>query len=233
VRAVSGIAAAASVILFGTEDCLTTGCYSGANPTVGATLEGLVPGGISSATSSYGHSYPFTPTPGDFPGTDQIYVGSSQSGILDGYSGTSQAIAGPLVLSLDYSSAVAGGQTVQTLTLGLALDDFQEAFLGQPFTISINGAPNATVAGFIPGLNQSGPIVQFFTFGLDPSLDNASHILTVSIDEGGNGGDGFAVDFATVGVETVSASPEPGTFILMLTAAGLATLAACRKMRIA
>jgi len=212
----------ASVIVYGTEDCLTTGCYGAADPTAGATLSGLAAGANSSATTSYGHGYPFSPTAGDFPGTDQIYVGATQTTSHDGYSSYSGRIPGPLVLTLNYSSAVPAGQTVQGLTLGLALDDFQQPVFGDPYTVSIDGVTNSAITSFVNGVNETGPVVQFFTFGLDPSVDNSTHTITVSIAEGGDGGDGFAVDFATLGVTTSGTStiPEPPTN----TAAGVAMM---------
>src|SRR5271154_4058125 len=79
----------ADVITYGTEDCLTTGCYGASDPTAGATLQGLSAGSITSATNGFGHGYPFMPFVGDFPGTDQIYVGSAQTAAHDGYSTSS------------------------------------------------------------------------------------------------------------------------------------------------
>jgi len=76
--------------------------------------------------------------------------------------------------------------------------------------------------------NQTGPIVQFFTIGLDPTIDMGSHILTLSIDEGGDCGYGWAVDFLTAGVTTATTGgvPEPST-IAMWGLAGLAAAAVC------
>lgn len=217
----------ASVVVFGTEDCLGTGCYGAADPTAGATLSGLAAGTQTSASNSYGHGYPFAPSAGDFAGTDQIYVGATQTAAHDGYSSYSGRVNGPLVLTLNYGSAIPVGQTVQSLTLGLALDDFQNTVFGQPFTVSVDGVVNTNLTNFVNGLNETGPVVQFFTFGLNPALDNASHTLTISIAEGGDGGDGFAVDFATVGVTTAAgtATPEPATFVTFGAAAAMLLLA--------
>lgn len=213
--------ARADIVMYGTPDCLTTGCYGVSDPTSGATLQGLAPGVITLASSAYGHSYPFTPTVGDFPGTDQIYVGSVQTGTHDGYSGAAERINGPSVFTLDYSSVVGSGQTVGTLTLGIAADDFQFPAFGQPFTATVNGSVDAALTAQLNALDQTGPVVQYFTIGLNPLLDNPSHTLTLSIDEGGDGGDGWAVDFLTVGVTT---TPEPSEYVVL--ACGLAGLGA-------
>ena len=219
----------ASVLVFGTEDCLGTGCYGTNDPTAGATLQGLAPGAVTLASLSFGHSFPFTPSVGDFPGTDQIYVGSTQTAQHDGYSNASQRINGPDVLTLDYNSLVGLGQTLTSLTMGLASDDFQFPAFGQPFTVSINGVADPALVTELESLNETGPVVQFFTVGLNPSVDTGSHILTLSIDEGGDGGDGYALDFLTIGVTTTgaSATPEPTTMALL--ALGGLALAAMRR----
>src|SRR6516162_5973846 len=105
-----------NVLLYGTENVLGTGTYS-SDPTAGATLFGLVPGNVTFASLIQAHSYPFSPSAGDYPGTDQIYVGSNQTGAHDGYSQAASRIAGPQVISLDYSSLVSPGSVVDTLTL--------------------------------------------------------------------------------------------------------------------
>src|SRR6266481_2089163 len=98
----------AAVITFGDQDCLGFGCYGATDPTSGATLQGLSPNAVTIATNSFGHSFPFSPS-GDFAGTDQIYVGSVQTGAHDGYSGMPVRINGPQTLVLNYSSLVSGG----------------------------------------------------------------------------------------------------------------------------
>jgi len=228
VLTVGGSLGQASVITFGTENCLGTGCYGTSDPTAGATLQGLAPNVVTLASSSFPHSYPFSPGPGDFPGTDQIYVGSVQTGADDGYSGTSQRINGPDV-TLDYSSLIGSGQSLATLTLGIAADDFQFPVIGNPFIVKVNGSVDSALTTQLESLNESGPVVQFFTIGLNPSVDTGSHILTLSIDEGGNGGDGWAVDFLTVGVTTQgSAVPEPSTVWVLGAGFVLMALAAAR-----
>jgi hypothetical protein len=224
----AAVPASGSVLLYGTENCLGFGCYGNADPTAGATLEGLAPGAETAATNSYGHSFPFLPASGDFLGTDQIYVGSNQTAAHDGYAISADRIAGPLVLTLDYSSVVPVGDNVDSLTLGLALDDFQAPAIGNPFTVSIDGTPNAAISSFVNSINETGPTVRFFSFGIDPSVDNTNHVVTVSINEGGDGGDGYALDFATVGV-TASPAPEPGTIGML--AGGILVVAMCRRIR--
>jgi hypothetical protein len=221
-------AASAAVLTFGDMDCLGQGCYGAADPTAGATLQGLSAGVITLATTAFGHGFPFSPS-GDFPGTDQIYVGSVQTGAHDGYSTSAQRINGPQTLVLNYSSLVPAGQTVATLTLGIAADDFQFPAFGQPFTATLNGGAAAALTTRLNSLNLSGPQVQFFTIGLTPSLDTSAHTLTLKIDEGGDGGDGWAVDFLTIGVTTSTAAvPEPASFALLLVPAALLV---CRRRR--
>lgn len=189
---------------YGDEDLCNTGTYS-IDPKTGATLIGLAPDVVTHSTATFNHSFPFSPTAGDYPGTDQIYVGHTQTGTFDGYAGAASRINGPQVITLDYSSLVPAGQAVATLTLGIGADDFQFPNWGQPFTVMINGATNAALTSAINGLNQTGPYEQFLSIGIDPAVLQANHILTLSIDEGGNGGDGWAVDFLTVGVTTAQA----------------------------
>jgi hypothetical protein len=216
------LAASAQVLQFGDQDVLGTATYP-SDPTAGATLVGSAPAVITFGAAPLPHGFPFSPGPGEFAGTDTIYVGSVQTGAHDGYSGAGSRVNGPLVLTLNYSSLVPAGQSVATLTLGLAFDDFQNAVFGQPFTVSINGQPYAPLTNLANSLNQTGPVVQFATIGLDTSLLTPDHVLTVSIDQGGDGGDGFAIDFATVGVTV----PAPSAGVLL----GLAGLAASRRRR--
>ncbi len=225
--AVCATPAIAGLITYGDEDCLNQGCYGVSDPTAGSTLQGLTPGTVTLATNGFGHGYPFSPS-SDFPGTDQIYVGSNQTGAHDGYSSATQRINGPAVFTLDYSSLVSAGQTVASLTLGIAADDFQFPAIGNPFTAQVNGVTNAALTTELNALNETGPTVQFFSVGLSPTVDLASHILTLSIDEGGDGGDGYAVDFLTVGVTTV-ASGVPESSTLPLVGAGAMLILLSRR----
>jgi hypothetical protein len=222
--------ASATTITFGDPDCLNLGCYGASNPTAGATLEGLAPGAVTLASTGFGHGFPFAPS-GDFAGTDQIFVGSVQTGAHDGYSVAATRLNGPQILTLDYSSLVAPGKVLTTLTLGIAADDFQFPSFDQVFSANLNGSPNAPLIAQLNALNEGGPVVQFFTIGLNPNIDPGNHILTLSIDQGGDGGDGWAVDFLTVGVTTrdAAAVPEPATMTLF--ALGLSALVVRRRAR--
>jgi hypothetical protein len=225
--------AQASSLTFGDLDCLGLGCYGASNPTAGATLEGLAPGAITLATTGFGHAFPFAPAIGEFAGTDTIFVGSTQTGFHDGYSVSAPRVNGPQVLTLDYSSLVGPGQLLTTLTLGIAADDFQFPSFGQPFTARVNGVVNAALTAQLNAVDLGGPVVRFFTIGLNPAVDPGNHILTLSIDQGGDGGDGWAVDYLTVGATVTNAAvPEPSTWaMLALGLGGLAAAAARRSER--
>jgi hypothetical protein len=220
-----------AVLTFGDQDCLGFSCYGASDPKAGATLQGLAPGLVTLATNAFGHGFPFTPGVGEFLNTDQIFVGSVQTGSHDGYSGAAGRLNGPQTFTLDYSSLVPAGETILDLTLGISADDFQFPALGQPFLASVNGAPNTPLTNELNALNQTGPTVQFFSIGLSPSVDPGTHILTVSINQGGDGGDGWAVDFLTVGVTTTASGvPEPGSVFLTASGLAIAVLSVRRRL---
>ena len=236
---------APGVLEYGTENQEGAGPYSpGFDPKAGATLSGLAAGQVTMGAQSSGHTefFPDAPT-GDFAGTDTIHVGSTftdqaHDGYADQYlTDPGHVVKGPDTFTLNYSSLLAAGQTPQTLTLGIEADDFQFSKYGQPFTAFINGVESA---GFEKVLNTpvlTDPSSQFFTFGVDPSLLSSNGILNLSIDEGGDGGDGYAVDFLTVGVSANGASPaavpEASTTVsfglLLFLGIGGAALAARKK----
>jgi len=107
---------------------------------------------------------------------------------------------------MPYGSAVPTGHHVETLTLGMAADDFQGGPLGQPYDVWINAHHHTLLSNIFSGAAQTGPRVQFFTIGIDPTILHFTHILTLTIDQGGTGGDGWAADFTTIGVTT---APDP------------------------
>jgi hypothetical protein len=229
-----GTQASAGVMEYGDENVLNSGATYPSDPKAGATLQGLATNAVTDATLTLSHNFPFTPHAGDFLGTDQIFVGSVQTASHEGYSTQSVRQNGPQVLTLDYSSLVPAGQKVATLTLGIAADDFQFPRFGQPFTAQVNGVTNAALTTKLNSLDETGPVVHFFTIGIDPSLLSSTNVLTLSINEGGDGGDGWAVDFLTVGVTTsplvtTTPVPEPSTFALF--ALGGAALAGWRRWR--
>ena len=217
----------ATVLQFGDKDLLGTGSYGG-EPTAGATLEGLSADVVTKAVGIYPHSYPFQPAAGDFAGTDQIYVGSTQTSSHDGYSNSAR-LNGPQIVTLDYQALHPAGTNIATFTLGIAADDFQNKVFGQPFTAKINGVTHQALTTALNDLDQSGPVAQFLSIGLNPSLLAANDVLTLSIDQGGDGGDGWAVDFFTVGVTT---SPVPVPAAAWLFASALAGgFGALRRLR--
>jgi hypothetical protein len=211
--------ASGQVLQFGDQDVLGTGLYP-TDPTAGSTLLGLAPGVVTFGAPAQFHGFPFGPGAGEFSGTDQIDAGSVQTAQHDGYSGVEGRLNGPMVLTFDYSSLVPANQVVSSLTLGIAFDDFQAPIFGQPFVVLVNGLPYAPLNTLVNSLDQSGPVVQFASIGLDPLLLLPDHQLTISIDLLGDGGDGFAVDFATVGIQTIP-SPAAGTLLSLMVVGAL------------
>ncbi len=214
--------AQAEVMQFGDRNLLGTGTYS-SDPTAGATVQGLAPGAVTVATNSFRHPFPFTPAAGAFPGTDQMYTMGAPSTTHDGYSVSPGVVNGPQVLTMDYTSLVPAGEKVGTLTLGIAADDFQQPLLHQPFVAKVNGVVNAALSNQLNTLNLSSPAVQFFSVGLDPSVLTPTNVLTLDIQRAGPASDGWALDFATIGVtHGPQAVPEPTTLSVM--ALGIAGL---------
>jgi hypothetical protein len=198
---------------YGDEDVLGTETYA-SDPKAGSTLEGLAPGAVTFSSLVTGHGWGFSPSAGEYAGTDQIYVGSNQTGNHDGYSGAQERKSGPQFISLDYNSLVSTGDVIYTFTLGIAADDFQYIPFGQPYVAKVNDIVNTDLTDILNGFDQTGPVVQFFTFGIDPITLDPSNILTLSVDQEGDGGDGWAIDFLTVGVTTSpQAVPEPATIL--------------------
>ncbi len=206
----------AEVMVFGDLDVLGTGSY-GTDPRDGAAVEGLVPGGVSFGAPAQNHGFPFSPENDDYPGTDQIYVGQNQSSNHDGYSGYSGRLNGPQLIILDASSMIPANGTVFSLTLGIGADDFQQPSFGQPYIVEINGQAVPEIQNTLNQIDQTGPRVQFIAFGLDPALLDANNVLNLSIDQGGDGGDGWAIDFLTLSVlldHTADTADLPLTFQL-------------------
>jgi uncharacterized protein (TIGR03382 family) len=119
---------------------------------------------------------------------------------------------------------------ITSFTLGIAADDFQFPSFGNEYIGGVNVFNTALSAAF-NSLDQTGPTVRFFTIGIDPADLLASHSLTLlvaqadTVSRGDPGpGDGWAIDFLTVGIETV---PTPGSVVVL----GLAVGAMWRRRR--
>ncbi len=203
------------VATYGDRDLVGFHYPPGAEPTRGARLTGLAPGAITLSAEGFGHGFPFKPGDNqpdgveDYPNTDQIFVGSNQTASHDGYAQFDSRKQGPATFSLDYSKLVPAGARITTLTLGIAIDDVQFAMWGQPFNASINGRQDRAISSELNKIDDTGPMTRFFSAGIDPATLSPDHILRVAIDEGGDGGDGFAVDFLTVGVTATTGGSAP------------------------
>lgn len=208
--------------VFGDMDVLGTGTYE-SDPTAGTSLFGLGPGEVTASGLNTEHSFGFDPEKDDYAGTDQIFVGEVQTAMHDGYSGYAGRRNGPQVINLDYTKLIPKGSKVATVTLGIAADDFQNEVFGQAYTAKINGVEFQALTDVLNGLDQTGPVVDFFTIGLPLGVLRNTGMLTIEISQGGDGGDGWAIDFLTVGVTFV---PAPGA-----TALGLMSLAAMGRRR--
>lgn len=213
---VLSVSARAAVVTVGDKDCEGFGfatCYA-TDPTTGATLSGLSANTVSLGMLSNGHGWPFPARDAADTGTptDTIFVGS-KANCHDGYCSTGNPTVGSLVFTYDYSGMVSG--PITSFTLGIAADDFQDPAFHQPFQATVNGTVDTALTNQLNSLNLTGPRIQFFTIGIDPALLLPSNILTLNISEGGDGGDGYAIDFFTVGVNATSGIPEPGTISLL------------------
>lgn len=212
--------AQAMILEYGDRDCLGMDCYGEIDPTAGVTLTGLQGGESSISPERIFHSYPFSPAADDYAGTDQIFctsVGSSEEN--DGYCNSDEALSAPLTAVLDYSVALSPNEVVKSLTLGIASDDFQSRDFGGTFTAFINGQEVDFLSQLLDSLNNGGPSVKFFSIGVPQDILAENHELSIEIRKEGESRDGFAVDFFTVGVETV---PTPAAILPVLMGMGSA-----------
>ena len=212
-----------AVVQYGDADLCNTGTY-GSDPTAGAATIGLGAGVVNLGSQAFGHGFPFSPQTGEFAGTDQIYVGSVQTGGHDGYSGFGGRVNGPQVLRLDYSSLVGAGEEIGTFTLGIMTDDFQRPTFGQAFSATVNGVAFQALTEALNALDETGPTARFVSIGLSVDQLVSGGVLELSINQGGDGGDGWAVDFLTVGITTV---PTPSAAMLL----GAAGVMGARRRR--
>ncbi len=211
---------------YGDADVLGVGVYA-EDPTVGATRVGLPAGVLTLSTLSTEHIFPFTPF-GDFDGTDEIFVGSNQVAAHDGYSQALERAIGPQTLFMDYSDLLEPDEVLTGLTLGIAADDFQFPQFGQSFFCLVNGVQYQPLNAALNALDLTGPQVRYFSIGLPLSYLRPDGVeeLTLVIDQMGDGGDGWAVDFVTIGVTTVSVPGPAGVGVL-----AFAACAAARRRR--
>jgi hypothetical protein len=185
---------ASGIAIYGTENFFGQGYPAKANPYEGATLTGLAANASTVAISKFVAPTTFAPTTSDYPGTNQIYVGSDQT------PGVNQ-VAGPQVFSLDYSALTKLSRPIKTFTLGIATDGFENPTTNIPYTVSINGVVNTALTSILNNLNDADRVEQYVSIGIDPAQLLASKVLTISIDSPGNDVSGWAVNFLTVGIQ--------------------------------
>jgi hypothetical protein len=194
----SGIATlvndAAGIAVFGSEGFFGQQYPAKANPYEGTALTGLAPNVSTVAISKFVAPATFAPIATDYPGTDQIYVGSNEIPGAD-------QLVGPQVITLDYSALTKLSHPIKTFTLGIATDGFEDPTTNIPYTVSINGVVNTTLTSILNNLNDADRVEQFVSIGIDPAQLSASKVLTISIDSPGNDVSGWAVDFLTVGIQ--------------------------------
>jgi len=185
---------ASGIAVYGSENFFGQGYPAKANPYQGATLTGLSANASTVAISKFVGPATFAPSVTDYPGTDQIYVGSNET------PGVNQ-LAGPQVITLDYSALTELSHPIKTFTLGIATDGFENPTINIPYTVSINGVVNPQLTSILNSLSDADRVEQFVSIGIDPAQLQASKVLTISIDSPGNDVSGWAVDFLTVGIQ--------------------------------
>ena len=154
-----------NVLEYGDEDLCNTGTYS-SNPE-GRSHACRTGSGRSDLCrqqpgQSFASCFSVRSATNDFPGTDQIFVGSHATASLDGYANYSGKTYGPQIISLNYSSLVAAGQKVATMTLGFEADDFQSPYWGNPYTVMLNGVINSNLTAAINSLNRNRTLRTIF-----------------------------------------------------------------------
>jgi hypothetical protein len=177
--------------IYGSENLLGAGFTIGQNPFAGATLRGLTTGATSTASTKFAGPSVITPAVGDFAGTDQVYVGSTQTAAAG-------QVVGPQVLTLDYSPLTQLGHAIKTFTLGLATNGFENPTINSPYTATINGVVSPALSSLLNSIDGAGRVEQFVSIGIDPTTLSPTKTLTITID--GPGGSGWAIDFATIGI---------------------------------
>ena len=161
-----------------------------------------------------------------------MYTSGQDARPHDGYSGSTGTVDGPQVLTMDYSSLVPAGQKIESLTLGVAADDFQQPRFHLPFVAKVNQVVNAALTDQLNAMDLGAPEVRFFSVGIDPAILAPSNVLELSIERAGQGSDGWAVDFTTIGVTTAAQPvPEPTTLGVMVLGAVALGLRTYRRRR--
>lgn len=158
-----------------------------------------------SAENTSSHGFPWDPDPADPDGTDRIMMGSGYTGSgRDGYSGRWNSdpegtTTRPIDMEFD-----ASGITVSNAILQMYVDDFQAPYFGSKFSVSLNGKDAPFIAEVLNRVQQTGPIAYIISAQIPSGFfsDISSGSLSVYIDEINDVGDGYAVDFVKLLVNT-------------------------------
>jgi len=149
-----------------------------------------------SGNSTPVHAFPFLPAANDVPGTDEIFVPSSDTGNPpygnDGYYDTGVS---PKSITLNYDLQ---GTTVLAATIQLFVDDFQGTMWGANWNVTFDGVNADFLTNIIMSLVQTGPIGKIITAQIPADYLQylADGLLEVKIDDTTTGaGDGYAIDF--------------------------------------
>lgn len=216
-------AAQAIILEYGNRDCFGWHCYGETDPTTGAPLIGLrkydLP--VFMATQSFVHPPPVVVNP-DHLATHQLFCTAIPDlNFVEDYCPYDWANLTSLSVVLDYSSALSPNGVIEGLTLGIAANGFGNWGFDDYFVAFVNGQHESFLSTILNSLDSGPTSVQFFSINIPVDLLTSDHQLTLEIiREGENENqEGFAVDFFTLGIESI---PTPTAILPVLMGMGSA-----------